>query len=137
MKMSLVRFGVSIEEDLLEKYDNMIAETYDNRSEAIRDMIRNKIVEKKWEDSKQEVIGSLTLIYDHHQRGLTEKLLTLQHDHHSFFKSNLHLHVTHEHCLEVIIVKGKAGELQRIAKKIIGLKGVKHGKLSITSADEI
>ncbi len=135
--MSLVRFGVSIDEDLLKKYDRLIQGVYDNRSEAIRDMIRNKIIEQKWENSKEEVIGSLTLLYDHHQRGLTKKLLDLQHDHHGFFKSNLHIHVTHDYCLEVIIVKGKAGQLQRIAKKIIGIKGVKHGKLTITSADGI
>ncbi|MFW6022630.1 MAG: nickel-responsive transcriptional regulator NikR [Halanaerobiaceae bacterium] len=129
---SLKRFGVSMEEDLLEKFDTLIEGIYDNRSEAIRDMIRNKIIENKWTDSKNELFGSITLIYDHHQHGLTEKMLQIQHEYHQIFKSNLHLHINHDICLEVIIVHGKAKILKTAAEKLIGLKGVKHGKLVVT-----
>lgn len=130
---NLVRFGVSIDEELLEKFDQMNDGIYPNRSEAIRDLIRDRIVEEEWQDGEEEVAGSLTLIYDHHQRGLTEKMLKLQHDYHHLFKSNLHLHLDHDSCLEVIVVQGKAKELKTVSGMLIGLKGVKHGKLTITS----
>lgn len=133
---NLVRFGVSIDEELLQKFDQLNEGIYNNRSEAIRDLIRDKMVEEEWQGGEQEVIGSLTLIYDHHQRGLSEKMLKLQHDHHHLFKSNLHLHLTHDCCLEVIVVQGQAKELKEVSQRMIGLKGVKHGKLTITSTGE-
>ena len=129
----LVRFGVSIDKKLLERYDEMIKGVYDNRSEAIRDLIRDKIVEEEWQDSKEEVVGSLTLLYNHHQRGLTEKMLNLQHDYHYLFKSNLHLHLSHKYCLEVIVVQGQVKELKQVAQTLIGLKGVQHGELTVTA----
>jgi len=133
---NLVRFGVSIEEKLLEEFDSLITESYDNRSEAIRDLIRKDIFEERLEKLEGDVIGTLTLLYDHHQRGLTEKMLNLQHDYHSLFKSNLHLHLTHELCLEVIVVAGDVVKIKNIAGRLIGLKGVKHGKLTFTTFNE-
>jgi len=132
----LSRFGVSIEEELLSKFDELISGKYNNRSEAIRDMIRDKLIEEKWTTSMGNIIGSITLLYDHHQRGLTEKMLETQHNYHHIFKSNLHLHLSHDYCLEVIIVEGKAEEVEQAAGKLIGLRGVKHGKLVITSSGE-
>ncbi len=132
----IVRFGVSIEEDLLDKYDSIIAESYNNRSEAIRDLIRDRIVEEKKRSSEEEVIGSLTLLFNHHQRELTEKMLKIQHDYPHIFKSNLHMHVSHDFCLEVIIMKGEARLLREAANRLIGLKGVHHGKLTLTSTGE-
>jgi len=128
----LSRFGVSIEEELLEKFDNMIAAGYNNRSEAIRDLIREKIMEKKIENSENEVVGSLTLLFDHHHRELSEKMITIQHKYPQVFKSTMHLHLSHDICLEVLVVQGQAGELQKIADKLVGLKGVYQGKLTIS-----
>ncbi|AZR72612.1 nickel-responsive regulator [Anoxybacter fermentans] len=130
---NLVRFGVSIDENLLHKFDKMINGVYANRSEAIRDLIREKIVEEEWQTDDGEVVGSLTLIYDHHQRGLTEKMLKLQHNYHYLFKSNLHLHLNHDCCLEVIVIQGRACEVKKVANMLIGLKGVKYGKLTIST----
>jgi len=132
----LLRFGVSIDKELLEKFDKMIQNSYNNRSEAIRDLIRDKLVEKQWDDSEDVVAGSLTLVYDHHQRELSKKMLEIQHKYHHLFASNLHVHLNHDFCLEVIVVKGKAQELQEVTNKLIGLKGVHHGKLSITSTGD-
>ncbi|MCK8827161.1 nickel-responsive transcriptional regulator NikR [Natroniella acetigena] len=132
----LIRFGVSIDEKLLKKFDQLIEDGYTNRSEAIRDLIRDKIVEEKCQDEEEDVVGTLTLFYDHHQRGTTEKMMTIQHDYYSLFKSNLHLHLSHHICLEVIIVEGKRKKLNEVTQKLIGLRGVKHGKLTVSAVDE-
>lgn len=130
----LVRFGVSISKNLLEKFDHLISQKgYSNRSEAIRDLIRNQMVELEWERDEEEVAGTVTIIYDHHVRGLSELLLQLQHDFHSSILSTMHLHLDHHNCLEVLAVKGKAREIRNIAERLISVKGVKHGKLTITS----
>lgn len=133
---TLTRFGVSIEKNLLTKYDRMIENSYNNRSEAIRDLIRDKLIEKNLEDPDREVVGSLTLLFNHHQHGLTNKMLDIQHDYHHLFLSNLHVHLNHDFCLEIIVVKGKAGELQDITRKLISLKGVYHGELTVTSTGD-
>lgn len=132
----LVRFGVSIEENLLERYDEIISDSYDNRSEAIRDLIRDRIVQERKRSSEEEVIGSLTLLFNHHQRELTEKMLKIQHDYPELFKSNLHMHVSHDFCLEVIIMQGKAHVLREAGNRLKGLKGVHHGKLTLTTTGE-
>lgn len=132
----ITRIGVSIEEKLLKKFDKLIEGTYNNRSEAIRDLIRNKIVEEEWQHSEEKVIGTLTLLYNHHQRGLNKKMLDIQHDYHHIFKSNLHLHLSHDFCLEVMIIEGKPLKVHQAAETLIGLKGVKHGKLTISSRGE-
>ncbi|MCK8823711.1 nickel-responsive transcriptional regulator NikR [Fuchsiella alkaliacetigena] len=133
-KNNLIRFGISMNEDLLENFDDLIVKKgYSNRSEAIRDLIRNRLVEKEWKDNEKEVAGTITLVYDHHVRGLSGELNELQHDYHDLFLSTMHVHLDHNNCLEVLVVKGKARETREVAEKLIGHKGVKHGKLTITS----
>ena len=130
----LVRFGVSISEGLLDAFDKLIAKKgCHHRSEAIRDLIRNQLVEMRWEKEDEEVAGTVTLIYDHHVRGLSDLLLELQHDCHDLILSTMHMHLDHHNCLEVLAVKGMAGEVHELAERIISVKGVKHGKLTITS----
>ena len=130
----LIRFGVSISESLLEAFDRLIVKKgYNNRSEAIRDLIRNQMVEMAWEKEDEEVAGTVTLIYDHHVRGLSALLLELQHNYHHLILSTMHMHLDHHNCLEVLAVKGMAREVRQVAEKLISVKGVKHGKLTITS----
>jgi CopG family nickel-responsive transcriptional regulator len=131
----LSRIGVAIDSDLLEKFDSMIAQRgYTNRSEAFRDIIRDELVEKAWQSPGTPVVGTVTLVYDHHVRLLNEKLTSLQHDFHHSILSTLHVHLDHDHCLEVLVVRGKAGEVQKVADTLISTKGVKHGRLTITSS---
>ena len=129
----ITRFGVSIEPDLLKKFDKIIKkEGYTNRSEAIRDIIRKNLINEKTKNPNVESIGTLTMIYDHHTGNLTSKLLDLQHNHHNQILSTTHIHVDHHNCLEVLVLKGKAGQIQKLADKIKALKGIKHGELVIT-----
>jgi CopG family nickel-responsive transcriptional regulator len=132
---NLSRIGVAIDEDLLEKFDVLInSRGYTNRSEAFRDLIRNELVEEAWKEPDREVVGSLTLIYDHHVRMLSDKLLELQHQLHHSILSTLHVHLDHDNCLEVLLIRGKAKQVEDFANSIISTKGVKHGKLTVTSA---
>jgi len=129
----LIRFGVSISSGLLGKFDELIeAKGYVNRSEAIRDLIRDYLVEHEWEEDA-ETMGSVTLVYDHHVRELTESLTALQHDFHSSIISSMHVHVDEHNCLEVVIIKGKGSKVKEIADRLISTKGVKHGKLTMTT----
>ena len=131
----LSRIGVAIDSELLEKFDSMIAQRgYTNRSEAFRDLIRDELVEKAWQSPESPVVGTVTLVYDHHVRLLNKKLTSLQHDFHRSILSTLHVHLDHDHCLEVLVVRGQAGEVQKVADTIISTKGVKHGRLTITSS---
>jgi CopG family nickel-responsive transcriptional regulator len=131
----LSRIGVAIDSDLLDKFDRLIAQRgYTNRSEAFRDMIRDELVEKAWESPESPVVGTVTLVYDHHVRLLSEKLTDIQHDHHRSILSTLHVHLDHDHCLEVLVVRGKAADVRRIADALISAKGVKHGRLTITTS---
>lgn len=130
----LSRIGVAIDTHLLEKFDALIAgRGYSNRSEAFRDLIRDELVEKSWEAPDSSVVGTVTLVYDHHVRMLSEKLTDMQHDHFHHILSTLHVHLDHDNCLEVLIVKGKAAAVRKIADALISTKGVKHGRLTITS----
>ncbi len=130
----LARIGVAIDSDLLARFDELIAgRGYTNRSEAFRDLIRDELVKKSRESAETEVVGTVTLVYDHHVRMLGEKLTDLQHDHHKQILSTIHIHLDHDHCLEVLIVKGKAGAVQKIADALISTKGVKHGSLTVTT----
>jgi CopG family transcriptional regulator, nickel-responsive regulator len=129
----LSRIGVAIDSDLLEKFDGLIARRgYTNRSEAFRDMIRQELVEQAWE-ADRKVVGTVSIVYDHHVRLLNEKLTDLQHEHYHHILSTLHVHLDHDHCLEVLVVRGKASEVRRIADGLISTKGVKHGRLTITA----
>jgi CopG family nickel-responsive transcriptional regulator len=130
----LSRIGVAIDSDLLQKFDELIASRgYSNRSEAFRDLIRDELVEREWEHPDSHVVGTVTLVYDHHVRMLNEKLTGLQHSHFHQILSTLHVHLDHDNCLEVLIVRGKASDVKKIADAIISTKGVKHGRLTITS----
>jgi CopG family transcriptional regulator, nickel-responsive regulator len=128
------RFGVSIEPDLLEKFDDLIKqEGYNNRSEAIRDLIRNSLISTKKHDPESTAMGTLTMIYDHHTGNLTNRLLKIQHDHTSEILTTTHIHVDHDNCLEVLILKGKVKNIQLLSDNIKSLKGIKHGELVMTT----
>lgn len=131
----LIRFGVSIDSRLLSRFDQLIAEKgYANRSEAIRDLIRDELVEQSWEEEEEEeAVGTITLVYNHEMRDLTEKLTDYQHQVHGAVISSLHVHMDEHNCLEVLVVKGKGGELKKVANRLIGTKGVKHGKMVTTT----
>lgn len=132
-----VRFGISIDSGLLERFDRVVeGKGYVNRSEAIRDLIRDALVEQAWEAGEEETVGTLTLVYDHHVRDLSDRLTDIQHDHHDRIISTLHVHLDHHNCLEVLIMRGKAGQIKSIADAMIGVKGVKHGKLVMTTTGQ-
>jgi CopG family nickel-responsive transcriptional regulator len=131
----LCRIGVAIDADLLDKFDQRIERRgYTNRSEAFRDLIREDLIEEHAEAPSKPVVGTLTLIYDHHVRMLNEKLTEMQHEHHHSIVSSLHVHLDHDNCLEVLVLRGKSGEVRAIADRLISTKGVKHGRLTITTA---
>ncbi len=133
MTEKIKRFGVSIEPDLLSKFDKTIKKkSYTNRSEAIRDMIRKNIITDESNEPDAEGIGTLTMIYDHHSGSLTNRLLEIQHDHHHEILTTTHIHIDHNNCLEVLVLKGKTGEIQKLADSIKALKGIKHGELVLT-----
>ncbi len=131
----LSRFGVSAEEDLLASYDQLIAgQGYATRSEALRDLMREALVKERIEKQPAgaEVLGSLTLVYDHHARDLAERMADIQHDHPGLVVSVLHVHISHDDCMEVIVLRGKIKEVRSLSDALLSLKGVKHGKLFVT-----
>ncbi len=131
--MSLVRFGVSISATLSEKFDQLIRQkNYANRSEAIRDLIRKELVQEEI-DKNSEVIGVVNILYNHHKRELGEKLTDLQHEHHSLVLSSMHIHLDHDNCVEVIIMRGTSQHVKNLADLLIASKGVKHGTVNLTS----
>jgi CopG family nickel-responsive transcriptional regulator len=130
----LVRFSVSMDVQLLERFDKLIeVKGYSNRSEAVRDLIRNALVEEQWSHEDEEAVGAVSLLYDHHTRELSDKLIEHQHSHHQEIVSALHVHLDAHHCLEVVVIKGKAGKIKQLAEEMIGTKGVKHGRLMATT----
>ncbi len=130
MAEKTTRFGVSIPNRLLERFDGLIDEKgYSNRSEALRDLIRDFLVEAEWE-SDEETIGTVTLVYDHHVRELSDELNSIQHEMGEAIISALHVHLDHHMCLEVVLVKGKSSKIRKMADRLIGTKGVVHGKLT-------
>lgn len=123
----LVRFGIAMERDLLEKLDGLVEKLrLPNRSEAIRDLVRHKLDEDAWERDAH-VCVTITLVYDHHVRELTERLNEAQHDHGDHIISTLHVHLDHHHCMEVIAARGPAAELKRMSDRLLGTKGVLTG----------
>jgi len=129
----LVRFGVSLEQDLLQKFDRRIrGKKYTNRSEALRDLIREDLVRQEWQEDK-EVAGAITLIYDHHQRELLTKITDIQHDFQGLIISTQHIHLDHDNCLEMIAVRGRAGEITKLADTLKANRGVKHTALMMSS----
>jgi CopG family nickel-responsive transcriptional regulator len=134
---ALSRIGVAIDSALLEKFDKLIGRRgYTSRSEAFRDLIREELVEEAWESPNTQVVGTVTLVYDHHVRLLSEKLTSIQHDFHHAILSTLHVHLDRDTCLEVLVVRGKAAVVRRVADVLISTKGVKHGRLTITTTGQ-
>lgn len=130
----VVRFGVSVEPELLREFDNLIKKMgYGNRSEAIRDLIRERLVEEEWKDENQETVGILGLVYDHNRRELMESLTRVQHKHIPVIISSVHVHLDQHNCLEVIVLKGKSSLIRKTAEELLVTKNVKHGKLIMTT----
>jgi CopG family transcriptional regulator, nickel-responsive regulator len=133
----IVRFGVSLENALLQQFDRLIKEQrYTNRSEAIRDLIRQELLKKEWTED-QEVAGAITYIYDHHQRDLLNRIIDVQHDFHEVIKSTQHIHLDHHNCLEIVAVKGNSTLISNLSNTLKALKGVRHGSLSISGIGQI
>lgn len=133
--MAIVRFGVSLEEELLEALDKYVEDNlFKNRSQAIRYLINKSLVAEKW-DNDAIVAGSITLVFDHHRRELVNKLTNIQHNFHDNILSSLHFHLEHDLCMEIIAVKGTASTLTELANSLISVKGIEHGKLTMTKAD--
>jgi len=131
---TVTRFSVSLDKKLLRELDRMCHEKgYDNRSLAIADMVRAHLVEHRQQLGRGEIAGSVTLVYDHHKHHLQELLTDLQHEHREVIISTLHAHLDHDNCLEVLAVRGKAVDIKQLADELIAAKGVKHGKLTITT----
>ena len=133
----LTRFGVSLDEELLEPFDALCAvKGYSNRSEAIRDLIRKALVAEEWHQADGQGAGTLTLVYDHHKNDLARRLTQMQHDEHDIIIATLHVHLDHHNCLEVLILKGEAARVRALADKLISCKGVKHGTFSGTTTGQ-
>ncbi|MDD3178988.1 MAG: nickel-responsive transcriptional regulator NikR [Opitutaceae bacterium] len=131
---STTRFSVSLPAALARELDRMTREKgYDNRSLAIADMIRANLIDHRQQQDDAEIAGSITLVYDHHRHHLQDLLTDLQHDHQGIIIAVMHVHLDHHNCLEVLAVRGLAGEIKKLADEMIAAKGVKHGKLTITS----
>ncbi len=129
----LSRIGIALDSDLLKRFDRSIERRgYTNRSEAFRDLIRDRLVTEQTAAPDAVVVGTVTLIYDHHSSGISEKLTDLQHEHHELVVSTSHAHLDHDSCLEVLIVHGKSAKVEQFADRLIGLKGVQHGRLVMT-----
>ncbi len=132
----IVRFGVSLDRKLLDRFDALIrAKNYTNRSEALRDLIRQELVLKAW-DEDRNVAGAITYVYDHHQRELLNRILDIQHDFQNLIISSQHVHLDHDNCLEIVAVRGKASEINRLADMLRAVKGVRHGTLSMSGTGE-
>jgi CopG family transcriptional regulator, nickel-responsive regulator len=131
----ITRFSVSLEDDLLEEFDRFCKQQqFATRSDAIRQLLREWLTKQAWQGKSQDAAGTLTLVYDHHRPQLRDHLIKLQHDHHDLVVSTLHAHLTHELCLEVIVLRGPSTKLQQIASQLKGLKGIFKGELVMASA---
>lgn len=132
----LFRFGVSLDKALLDKFDRYIRErNYSNRSEAFRDLIRQELIKKEWQEG-DDVAGAITLIYDHHRKDLLNKITDLQHDFQKIIISTQHIHLDHDNCLEIVAVRGQARQVTKLANVLKSIKGVKHCTLSMSSTGE-
>jgi CopG family transcriptional regulator, nickel-responsive regulator len=130
----LKRFGVAMGDALLTKLDQIVRhKNYANRSAALRDLVRDQLVEAEWANPRQEVVGTLTMVYDHHARLLADKMGDIQHEHHGNIIASTHVHLDAHNCAEVVIIKGQSATIKKIADRLIATKGVKHGKLVMTS----
>ena len=133
----LIRFGVSLEKELLRKFDALnSAKGYSNRSEAIRDLIRENLIKEEWRGNKK-IAGAIILVYDHHRRELLDKLTDIQHDHSNLIISTQHIHLDHHNCLELVVVKGKAKQAQELCNGLKAAKGVKYAQLTTATTGEL
>ena len=133
----LIRFGISLEKELSRKFDKRIKRKgYTNRSEAVRDLIRQDLVEQEWQEGG-EIAGAITLIYDHHKRELMNKITDIQHDFQKVIISAQHIHLDHDNCLEIVAVKGNPQEVLKLANMLKSVKGVKHGTLSMSATGKL
>jgi len=134
--MDLERISLAVEKDLIERFDALVARAgQGNRSEAVRDLIRRRLVEEEWDKGRKEAVASLTLVYDHGKRDLSDRLVEAGHEHHHEVLATMHVHLDHDLCLEVMALRGKPADLRHLAEFMIGLKGVKHGQLVMSSAN--
>jgi CopG family nickel-responsive transcriptional regulator len=132
-----IRFGISLNSDLLEQFDKLCDEkSYPNRSEAIRDLIRAVLVEKEQQADEADIAAVLSLVYDHHVSDLSQRLVEIQHDEHEVILTTVHVHLDHHNCLEVLILKGAGDAVRRLADRLIATKGVKHGRLTLTTTGQ-
>jgi len=130
----LQRFGVSLPKALLSRFDKLIRRRgYTNRSEAIRDLIRDRLVDEEWANADDEVVAAVSLVYNHETRDLATKLDRVQHERHGLIVSSMHVHLDPHNCLETIVLRGRAGDLQEVADRLISSRGVKHGRLFRTT----
>lgn len=129
------RVSLAIEAELLSRFDALIERSgHGNRSEAVRDLIRNRLIEEEWGSTNAgDAVATVTLVYDHTRRELADRLLEVGHDHHGAVIATLHIHLDHDNCLEIIALRGKPKQLRHIADHLIGMKGVKHGKVVVSS----
>ncbi|KMY54478.1 MULTISPECIES: nickel-responsive transcriptional regulator NikR [Bacillaceae] len=132
------RFGVSMEGNLLRKFDHLIKQRgYENRSEAVRDLVRDALIQQSWEDNEQIVAGTILLFYNHSQRNLLEELTHIQHGMHDYILATTHFHLDHDSCLELIVVKGKANDIQQLSHQLTSLKGVEYGKFTVAPVEQV
>ncbi|HMB01991.1 MAG TPA: nickel-responsive transcriptional regulator NikR [Spirochaetota bacterium] len=130
----IIRFGVSLPEKLLKRFDKFIArEQYSSRSEAVRDLIREELVKQEWENSKSEITGTLTYVYDHHVRGLLNRITELQHSFQEIIISTQHIHIDHNNCLEIVAFRGNPQHARRLYNRMRSLKSVKHTAITMSS----
>ncbi len=133
----LVRLSMALEQQLLERLERLVkASRYTNRSEFIRDLIRQRLVEQQWADQRQEVIGTITMVYDHHARQLADKLVDIQHDHHDSILATTHVHLSHDLCAEMIMLRGSAARVRELADRLRQQRGVLHATLAMSSTGE-
>ena len=129
-----IRFGISLDSDLLSRFDSLCDERcYQTRSEAIRDLIRKELVHKEWENQNQEVTGTLTLVFDHHKSELAQKLTEIQHQALDLIITSLHVHIDEHNCMEVLVLRGPVKDIRSIAQRLTSTRGIKHGKLSLST----
>lgn len=135
---TLKRFGVSMEGNLLRKFDHLVKlKGYENRSEAVRDLVREAIIQQSWEENEQMIAGSILLFYDHHQRNLLEEMNNIQHGVHDLILATTHFHLNHNSCLEIIVVKGKVKDIQELSHKLTSLKGVSYGDFTVAPVEQV
>jgi CopG family nickel-responsive transcriptional regulator len=133
----LVRLSISLERPLLKQLEALVKRSrYANRSEFIRDLVRQRLVEQQWSDSRQDVVGTITMVYDHHTRQLTDKLVDIQHDYHDHILASTHVHLSHDLCAEMIMIRGSAPRIRQITDRLRQQRGVLHAELAMSSTGE-